>query len=67
MTACPHCGSPAHHRVLETRASPHGVRRRHRCRSCKRTFATYNGTVAVRSGTGQTTVAAAVAKAIMGG
>jgi transcriptional regulator NrdR family protein len=65
MMSCPHCRSPEHHRVLETRASPHGVRRRHRCRTCKLTFVTYNGTVALPAGRGPTAVAAAIVKAIM--
>lgn len=61
MIACPHCGSGDFHRTLETRPSPYGIRRRHRCRACKLTFASYNGKFAVRSGLGRTAVAAAIA------
>lgn len=63
---CPHCNH-TESRVLETRASPHGTRRRHRCRACKLTFASYNNRVTVKSGSAFTSVAAAMARAIMDG
>ena len=45
---CPHCQAGTS-RVIETRASPNGIRRRHRCGSCRQTFASYNGTTVLPS------------------
>ena len=59
---CPHCNS-ANGKVLETRTSPHGVRRRHRCGGCGLTYASYNGQVAVKNGNARTAVAVEVFKA----
>ncbi len=45
---CPFCNAPKNY-VLETRPSPNGVRRRHECRSCRQTFASYNGSTVMKS------------------
>lgn len=41
---CPKCNGRT--RVLETRESPHGTRRRRECRSCGRRFTTFEAVVA---------------------
>jgi transcriptional regulator NrdR family protein len=62
---CPHCND-ARSKVLETRPSPHGVRRRHRCGGCGLTFASYNNEVSVANGNARTAVAVKVFRAAHG-
>jgi len=57
---CPHCQNPQH-RTVETRASPYGIRRRHRC-ACGLTFTSYNGAVVVKNGNAKTAVALAIVR-----
>ncbi|RIK56648.1 MAG: transcriptional repressor NrdR [Chloroflexi bacterium] len=37
---CPHCGY-AHHKVIDTRETGEGIRRRRRCERCDQRFTTY--------------------------
>lgn len=37
---CPHCGHP-HHKVIDTRETSDGIRRRRRCEQCDQRFTTY--------------------------
>lgn len=37
---CPHCGHP-HHKVIDTRETADGIRRRRRCERCDQRFTTY--------------------------